>query len=103
VALEELVQVAVLHVLDDHEERLALRADAQDPDDVRILQVKSMVRGTMLMNDITNLIVTKNTNYALRAANPRAANRPSGELAARRAYHYDSLTAPLITIYLASP
>jgi hypothetical protein len=35
-----------------------------------------------------SLTVTKTTKYALRAANPQAANRPA------RAYLYDPLTAP---------
>jgi hypothetical protein len=50
-------------------------------------KVNSIIRGTML-------IVTKTPNYALRAVNPRADDRPAGGWSARRAYRYDPLAAP---------
>jgi hypothetical protein len=62
-----------------------------------LLTVYSMIRGKMLKTNITNqhyyLIVTKTTLYALRAARPRAAERPA------RAYSYDHImTSELLSI-----
>jgi hypothetical protein len=45
------------------------------------------------------LIVTKNTKYSLRAAN----GQPLAGLSTRRAYRYDPIAVPQITIHLASP
>lgn len=41
---EELVQVPVLHVLKDHDERVALHAHAVEGDDVLVLQVGEKLR-----------------------------------------------------------
>lgn len=41
---EELVEVPVLHVLKDHDERVALHADAIELDDVLVLQVGQQLR-----------------------------------------------------------
>jgi hypothetical protein len=49
------------------------------------------------------ILVTENTKYSLRAANPRAADRPVGDCnrwVARRAYHYDPLMALLFSVGL---
>jgi hypothetical protein len=47
-------------------------------DGVDVSQVKSMISGTMLKKEYYYSIVTQTTKYALRAADPRAADRPAG-------------------------
>jgi hypothetical protein len=41
-------------------------------------QAGATVRQTMVRNNITDLIVTKNTKYAMRVASPQAADRSAG-------------------------
>jgi hypothetical protein len=58
-------------------------------------QTSATTRQTILRRkSFFKLMITENTKYALRVANPRVADRPAGALAARRAYRY----VPLMTL-----